>query len=114
MIAPRISSNMLVGALRRLAEMQGGFATVLAKGDDGAGAIMLVVRDSQGNQQLLERILDLDGKYMWRPSGNKDAPNDESVQKFLEQRRRSDPDTWILELTIASAERFVAQLVDLD
>lgn len=114
MIAPRITTNLLVGALRRRAEAEGGFAMVLAKGDESAGAVMILLKDFQGERQIIERILDLDGKYAWRSVGNQAAANEESTQRFLDQRRRFDPDLWILELNIASIERFVAGLAEFD
>ena len=36
--------------------------------------------------------------------------NEEQFQRFLERRRKYDPDLWILELDIASAERFAAEM----
>ena len=36
--------------------------------------------------------------------------SDEELQLLIERRRRFDPDLWILELDIASAERFAAEM----
>lgn len=113
MIPPRVTSAVLVSALRRKTEADGGFATVLAKGDPTSGAILLLLVDPDG-ERILERILQPDGLYAWGEVGNQAAGNDARGERFLERRRRFDPDLWILELNVASAERFVAALGDLD
>lgn len=41
-MTPRLTSRMMVDALMRRVRAEGGFATVLARGDDVAGAIVLV------------------------------------------------------------------------
>lgn len=103
---PRLASSVLVAALRRFAEAEGGFATVLAKGDATAGALLVVLAPPGGEEQVLERILQADGNYAWQ----KVALNDSDNRKFLERRRKYDPDLWIIELNVASAERFTAEM----
>ena len=39
----RLTSAMFVSALLRLVENEGGFATVVAKGDASAGAVLIVL-----------------------------------------------------------------------
>ena len=40
----------------------------------------------------------------------KTLKTNEEFKTFLERRRKFDPDLWILELDIASAERFAAEM----
>lgn len=106
-MAPRIASSVLVGALIRHAESEGGFGAVVAKGDATAGAVAVILAEKGRKAFLLERALQADGSYAWKAS-TQDIENEGEFQKSLDRKRRFDPDLWIVELDIASAERFAA------
>ena len=109
-MAARIASSVLATALMRRAQAEGGFAAVLAKGDSTAGAILVILTEKGANPRFLERLLQPDGRYSWQDAGLKAAANPEEVQKFLDRRRKFDPDLWLIELDIPSAERFAAEM----
>lgn len=102
---------MTVDALRRRVTGAGGFATVLARGDDSAGAILLICTDRGALGTLLERTVDLDGQYRWTPCGPQDVESAAERDSYIQRRRKSDPDLWLIELDIADAERFAAETV---
>ena len=109
----RLKSSMFVSALLRLAEREAGFGMVVAKGDEDAGAILIVLAERGRPIKLLERVLKGDGIYAW------DSPlaaghNAADIDKFLERRRRFDPDSWVIELDTASAERFADEIIAFD
>ena len=106
----RLASSVLVGALIRLAETKGGFAAVLAKGDAEAGAIVVVLAERGANPHILERMLEPDGRYLWRDTNTQVSENSAEVPDFIARRRRFDPDLWVLELDIPSAERFADEM----
>jgi hypothetical protein len=105
----RLASSVLVGALLRRAQDEGGFGAVIAKGDPMAGAIAVILAEKGRKACFLERLLQPDGSYAWQ-SARQDVENEEEFKSFLERRRKFDPDLWILELDIASAERFAAEM----
>jgi hypothetical protein len=107
---PRLQSSVLVSALIKRAEAEGGFAAVVAKGDSSAGSILVILVERGGKPRFLERVLQPDGSYAWQDTGNEDAVNGEDAGKFLAKRRKFDPDLWILELDVPSAERFTAEM----
>jgi hypothetical protein len=112
-MSARLTSSVFVSALLRLAERDGGFGAVVAKGDADAGAILIVLAERGKRVRLLERLLRGDGLYAW------DSPlaaghNEADIDKFLERRRRFDPDSWVIELDTASAERFAAEIIAFD
>lgn len=108
-MTPRLASSVLVGALVRRAQAEGGFAAVLAKGDPTSGAIGVILAEKGRKACFLERLLQPDGRYAWQPA-RQEVENDREFEEFLERRRKFDPDIWILELDIASAERFAAEM----
>ena len=105
----RLSSSVLASALLRRAQDEGGFGAVLAKGDPTAGAIAVILAEKGRKACFLERLLLPDGSYSWQ-SSRQDIENEEDFNAFLQRRRKSDPDLWILELDIASVERFAAEM----
>jgi len=105
----RIASSVLVSALLRRAQAEGGFGAVLAKGDATAGAVAVILAERGARKCMLERLLQPDGNYAWQDATQADE-TDEAFRKRLESRQRFDPDLWVLELDIASAERFAAEM----
>ena len=103
----RLTSAMLVSALIRRVSAEGGNAAVLAKGDVTAGTILLICMEKGVVQSVRERILDMTGRYNWTAVGpaEPDALND-----YLDRRRARDADLWLVELDVANAERFAADL----
>ena len=106
---PRLASSLLVTALLRRAEAEGGFGTVIAKGDATAGAIAVILTERGANPRLLERMLQPDGRYGWHES-SRGTGDGEDLGPILDRRRRFDPDLWIVELDIVSPERFAAEM----
>ena len=105
----RLASSVLVSALLRRAQEEGGFGAVLAKGDPTAGAVAVILAERGRRAFFLERLLQPDGRYAWQES-RQEAGTRKRFQALLARRRKYDPDLWILELDIASAERFAAEM----
>jgi hypothetical protein len=110
----RLGSSLHVTALLRLAEREGGYGAVLAKGDANSGALTVILAERGVRSRILERVVQPGGDYAWQEIGTRGAGNEEEFAKFLERRRRFDPDLWILELDVPSAERFADQMADVD
>ena len=55
---PRLASSVLVKALIRAAETQGGTGVVLAKGDPLAGAVAVILAERGVQRRFLERMLE--------------------------------------------------------
>ena len=103
---PRLTSAMLVGALRRRVVEAGGFATILVKGDEISGVILVQAVERGREAGLFERVPNLDGGYALMRCGPAPAEGPEALSAYIERRRRSDP-----ELDVAQAERFAAETI---
>jgi hypothetical protein len=110
-VTPRLASATLVTAIIRLTQSAGGFATVLRKGDEGAGAIILQTLEKGGFSGLWERLPDAKNSRTWQRIGPQCIENAEELAAYLDRRTRSDSDIWLIELDIANAERFVVESV---
>ena len=94
--------------LRRVAA-EGGFATVMKRGDAERGALLLFVSSRGNHVTCLERVLDLaEGDYRWSDTGP-DSGSSLEIAEFLARRTRFDEDLWAIELDIADPERFIAE-----
>ena len=106
----RLPAHLEVGAILRLAESLGGFATVIEKGERDAGTILVVTMFRGAGAQLFERMPQLDGSRSFVLSRKQDIENNKEFMAYLARRKRQDGDIWIIEADIADAERFVASL----
>jgi hypothetical protein len=107
----RLTSRMLVTALLRRVQAEGGNAAVLAKGDENAGGIVLICAEKGRITALLERMPDFRDGYRWTATGPQDLEKKAKIDEYLDRRRARDPDLWLVELDIASAERFAAETI---
>ena len=106
----RLTSAILVSALLRRAESEGGFGAVLAKGDETAGSIVVILLEKGGNPRIFERVLQPDGTSGWAESATRSEQDAQKVPDFIARRRRFDPDSWFIELDVPSSERFADEM----
>lgn len=104
---PRLPAHIEVGGLIRRANAEGGFASVLQKGERDAGTILLVLTERGGNARVFERMPGLDGARSWQRSKVENPENKQEFYEWLDRRGAQDPDLWIVELDIADGERFI-------
>lgn len=105
----RLTSRFLVDLLLRRTEATGGFAVVLAAGDDRAGTILVQCCERGTPGPLLERRFGAAGAYIWEAVGPGDPADSEARASYVDRRRKADPDLWLVELDIADAPRLVAE-----
>jgi hypothetical protein len=109
----RLSASLEAAAIMRRAEGEGGFATIVRKGDPDRGALTLLVTQRGAIAGVLERQMAADYNYQWA-NLSADRPFDEAAWRdFLEKRVNFDPDFWAIELDVADAERFIAETIAL-
>lgn len=103
----RLRSRLIVDLLLRATNAAGGFATVIAHGDDNGGAILIQCREHGRAGPLIERQFD----GVWQAVGPDAAADDAERDAYFERRRRADPDLWLIELDVPEAPQFVAELI---
>lgn len=96
-MTPRLTSAVLVSALIRKAEAEGGTGAVLAKGDATAGALLLLIADRGRTVAVRERGLRFDGSPGWISTGPADLDDGAALADYLERRRKFDTDLWLVE-----------------
>ena len=106
----RLPAHLEVSGIMRLAQAEGGFATVISQGEKDAGTILLLTLQRGGNARLWERMPQLDGARNFEVTASEDIENPSKIQDYIARRSAQDRDCWILELDIDEADRFVASL----
>jgi hypothetical protein len=105
----RLPAHLEIAGFLRRAEADGGFATIVARGDPDRGSILLVVSSRGRHVAILERVLTSSGGYDWQVVGPAESAGSDEIASFLARRARFDEDCWAVELDIADAERFIAE-----
>jgi hypothetical protein len=112
MIPARLATHLEVNALVRRVGAEGGFATVLARGERDAGTLLVVVLGRDKLSIAYERMPQLDGTRAWSLARAEDAQKPGEFAAYLDRRKAQDPDLWIVELDVRDPERFVEGLPD--
>lgn len=107
----RLPAHLEVAGLMRRVAAEGGFATVIAKGERDAGTILLVLRDSRTNTRLFEKMPHPDGTRPWTLNRVQDNENKQEFEDYLTRRAGQDGDLWIVELDVPNPERFIGDSV---
>lgn len=107
---PRLTAQMQIDALRRMAEGAGGFAMVLKKGDVTSGQILCIFLEKGGNAVLYARQMGADFTYQW---GEVVLKAGDTITEYCARNRARDPDLWIIELDVADLAPLIAMMPSL-
>jgi hypothetical protein len=105
----RLPARLEAAAIMRGVQAEGGFAAVLSKGDPDRGALVLLLYERGAFLGLIERALGPGFQYCWTFRKADEALSSDKIGEFIASRRRLDPDSWLIELDIPRAERFIAE-----
>ena len=103
---PRLTSSFFVAQLVRRINGSGGFAAILKKGADEAGALHIAVRSRDGKLRFYRPALQM--SYDDETTGGRlfqldpSIADDIALSAFVEKEQRFDPDFWVVELETQS------------
>jgi len=103
----RLPAHLEISGLIRAVQAEGGFATVVAKGERDAGTLIIICCENGTNLRAYERMPKPDGTREWVLSKAQDTEKPTEFSDFCDRRKRQDSDLWILEVDIANPERFI-------
>ena len=108
-MTPRLPATLEVSALCRRVSAEGGFATVLHKGEADAGTLLVVLTEKGSLARVFERMPQSDGTRHWQCARQQESDDGGAFADYLARRSTQDPDVWIIELDVADGERFILQ-----
>jgi len=108
-VTSRLPAKLEVAALVRAVQGDGGFASILHKGDPDRGTISLLVAERGQPQAVLQRRMTADFTYRWSEGASPAGGQGFDWRNWVESQSRIDPDCWLIELDVADAQRFIAE-----
>ena len=108
--APRLTSSVWVSALIRRCAVAGVAATVLHRGYEIAGGIVVVARDRNGTSRVFVATTDQRGQRVWL-AANADPFSDAETGPFVAAQLHRDPDLWVVEVEAADPAAFMDESV---
>lgn len=106
-----LPTGILISALLKRVNDAGGMGMVRARGDAESGSILLILNDTMGLSKVMERAIGPTGTPALVETGPADPGDITQREAYWRRRRDRDPDLWVVELDIASAERFAAETI---
>jgi hypothetical protein len=105
-----LSTDVWVGALIRRAQIGGGFAAVVRRGDARAGAVVVKIFDtSTRTARLYTEAVGTDGDRLWMQPVTSDAESE--LDAYIERQIRYDPDLWVVEIEDREGRHFLTEPV---
>ena len=108
-MSERLPTHLAIGALLRRVNDSGGLAVIRARGEAQGGAVLILIAEGRA-MRALERMRGLDDRDTLVPAGPA-ATEPMAMEDYWQNRRRRDPDLWVVELDVPHAERFVAETI---
>jgi len=103
-----IPSSLWVSALLRRASIAGAFATIVHRGDEDRGDVLVKVTRARGEARLYAPAFNPDGPSEFERL----APEDEAgVDELIGKRLKADRDLWVIEIEDREGRHFLTEKV---
>lgn len=104
-----LNSDLWVSALIRRAQIEGANATVVKRGDDRAGTVIVKAYDTSTRQaRLFSEAFGQDGDRLWiQPVTGSES----ELDAYIERQRKYDPDLWVVEVEDRQGRHFIVETV---
>lgn len=103
-----IPSSLWVSALLRRANGAGAFATIVHRGDEDRGDVLVKVTRARGEARLYAPAFNPEGPSEFERL----APEDEAgVDELIGKRLKADRDLWVIEIEDREGRHFLTEKV---
>ena len=106
-----LSTDIWVAALIRRAQLGGASATVVAKGDARAGAVLVKTYNPRsGEARVYAEATQGDGEPVWMQPRPGEA--EAELDAYAARARRIDPDLWLVEIEDVEDRHFLTEAIE--
>jgi len=92
---PRLTAGFWVQAYLRRLSLANIPAFIVHKGDETAGAVVVVSNPLDGSASAFHRVYSADGSRIWDVLA---AGSEEEIKNTINKQRNFDPDLWVIEV----------------
>jgi|SRR5690242_14057957 hypothetical protein len=103
-----ISANLWVSALLRRASTGGAFATIVHRGDEDRGDVLVKVTRARGEAALFAPAFNPDGPTEFEQL---QAGDEAGVDALIAKRLKMDRDLWVIEIEDRTGRHFLTEKV---
>jgi hypothetical protein len=94
----RIATELWVMAHIRQCSAQGIAATVLKRGDDWGGAVVIKLNLLGPGFRVLTQSRDADGNMAWMQAKAGAVISEDEADEYIARQMARDPDLWVIEI----------------
>jgi hypothetical protein len=94
----RIATELWVMAHIRQCSAQGIMATVVKRGDDWGGAVVIKLNLIGPGFKVLTQSRDIDGNIAWLQAKDGAVINETEADEYIARQTQRDPDLWVIEI----------------
>jgi len=94
----RLKAKLWVQATLRTCMVQEMTATIVHKGDEDAGAVLIKQNLLGAGFCILTQIRSVDGELVWLRATGQDPVPESMADDYIVRQRRRDRDLWVIEI----------------
>ena len=99
MTAPRLKTDIWAAALlRRWNNHTAVVATLVRRGDNDAGTVLLKISRLDGTATVLSQTMTAEGNRAWMRGTGATPVADAEAEAYIQRQRKRDPDLWVIEI----------------
>ena len=99
MPAPRLKTDIWASALlRRWNHHTAVVATLIRRGDNDAGTVLLKINRLDGTATVLTQTMTAAGERAWMRGTGANPVADAEAEAYIQRQRKRDPDLWVIEI----------------
>jgi hypothetical protein len=99
MPTPRLKTDIWASALlRRWNHHTAVVATLVRRGDNDAGTVLLKISRLDGTATVLSQTVTAAGERAWMRGTGAAPVADADAEAYIQRQRKRDPDLWVIEI----------------
>lgn len=97
-MTPRLKAELWVKAHIRRCRVQDVEATLVRRGDDSAGAVLIKLNRLENGVSVLTQTRDANGEPMWLQATGPEPVSEAEANAYIERQIGYDSDLWVVEI----------------